>query len=334
MNNKKRILILVMSCSDSFFENQVNKIKETWAFKILNKTYDNISFMYYRGNLDEETHYDNINNELVLKVDDDLYYTFKKTIYALKWINEHNIQYDYIFRTNTSTYINVELLNAFVQTLDDDNIVYSSELYSLIESNTPLPMNIYGRGNGLLISKKMINVLIENSLNLRYLELTDDVGIGNVLNSYWINKGENYINYIRSYCHGWFKAVEHVIYEGEKPEHEICSFDNANTDFNFLKKFITIQTKMYYNRELEDKNYDELHEIIYNNTDDNIDETLKFNINYSNNPNIFIGSILGYIPLDKWLMLPKDALFKLQANYKADNDIYKNKFKNRKYIEI
>lgn len=335
----KKILVLVMSCDNDFFNAQVNKIKETWASDILNGEYQNINFLSYKGSLDYISHdYDEKNHELIVRCEDDLENTFKKTIYALEYINKLGIEYDYIFRTNTSTYINIELLNAFIQQLTDENIVYTSELYSLIEAPAPKPMDLYGRGNGLIISKKMIDILINESINMLYSEYSDDILIGNVLNGYWYKQGKNYLDYIKSYCHGWFKAVEKTYFVNndmtvsKKPNHMICSFDNHNTDYNFLKQFITIQTKMYYSRELEDKNYDELHEIIYNNHDDNIEETIQFNINYSNNPNIFVGSILGYLQYNVWLTIPKDKLYIVQANNKADNDIYKGKFIGKQFV--
>lgn len=330
----KKILIVVMSCMDDFFERQIEKIKTTWAIDVINNKYDNIDFIYYKGNeqLRESFSYNSEKKELTLRCEDDLDNTFKKTLYAFDWINV-NKDYDYIFRTNTSTYVNIELLNAFIQSLDDDNIAYTSELYSLIEANAPKPMCIYGRGNGLILSKKLINILVSEGLNLLYLNITDDIAIGNVLNTYWIKRGKNYLDYIKSYTHGWFKAVEQTIYlRGKQPDYLLCSFDNKNTDFEFLKKFITIQTKMYYSRNLEEKNYDELHNILYNNTDNNINDTIKFINEYSKNPNIFIGSILGYIPFSSWLNISPTKMWIVQANNKADNDIYKGKFIGKRLL--
>lgn len=318
-----------MGCNDKFFIEQTNIIKETWAKNIINKTYSNISFMSYVGS---ET-YEIYNDEdyiLTVKCEDDLDNTFKKTIYALKWIENNNIEYDYIFRTNTSTYINVPLLNAIVQQLTDENIVYASDIYSLTEGNCPEPLNIYGRGNGILISKKMVNVLIKESINLLYLNIVDDMAIGNILNSYWIKQNKDYTKYIKGLCHAWYKAVDYVnIVGGEKPDYILCTYDNDNGDFDFLKKFVTIQTKMYYHREDESDNYRELNNIMINNIDDNIEETVKFNMNYGENPNIFIGSILGYIPFNRWKDISRDTLWKIEANNKASNDIYRYKFVNK-----
>ena len=120
----KKILILVMSCQDEFFQNQVNTIKEMWAKPILEGKYPNIDFIVYEGGYDKHS-YDKENHILKVRCEDDLDNTYKKTYYAFNLIN-NNIEYDYIFRTNTSTYVNVDLLNKFIQSLDDDNIVYTS----------------------------------------------------------------------------------------------------------------------------------------------------------------------------------------------------------------
>ena len=321
---KKRILILAMSCNDQFFADQVEVIKNTWAKPIIEGKYENIDFMYYTGSLEKHS-YDTKTKHLNLRCEDNIDNTFKKTYYAFSLLrsNEETFNYDYIFRTNTSTFVNVELLDAFVQSLTDDSILWCSELYSLSEGFVPRPLYLYGRGNGILFSKKLVDLVLKEGLPFLYLEKCDDWIIGNILNSYWIKQGESYLKHIKSYKHGWFRCI------GTKAEngHSICPYYNDNTDFNFLKQFITIQIKRYREREIENKNYTDLWEIFSKNHDTDLKHTVQGNIEYSENPNVFIGSILGYMGYQKWLNFDKIKLYNIEINNKASDDAERYKEK-------
>jgi hypothetical protein len=318
----KKILILVMSCQDEFFKQQVEKIKETWAKPILEGKYPNMDFIVYEGGYDNHS-YDKENHILKVRCEDDLDNTFKKTYYAFSLMNS-NVKYDYIFRTNTSTYVNVDLLDKFIQSLEDYNVVYTSELYSLVESNVPYPLYLYGRGNGLILSKKVVNVLLKEGISFLYEERVDDVAIGNVLNTYWIKQGKNYLDFIKGYRHGWFRAITSIeTHSG----HSICEFSCSNEDPNFWKSFITIQTKMYRQRGEEDENHNRLYSIIKNITSN--EDDVKLNHEYSQNPDVFVGSCLGYISYANWVNVKKQLLWNLECANKADDDINKTKYLNK-----
>ena len=129
-----------MSCNDNFFIEQEKVIKETWASPIIKGEYSNIDFIIYRGDPSLDKHkFIKSENTLLLRCEDNLQNTYKKTYYALSLIDK-NFDYDYIFRTNTSTFVNVSLLNEFVQTIDNDEVLWTSDLYSLSESMTPYPL--------------------------------------------------------------------------------------------------------------------------------------------------------------------------------------------------
>lgn len=318
----KKILVLAMSCHDEFFVNQVNKIKETWAKDIIDRKYKNIDFMSYDG-WEKNHEYDKENKVLHVRCEDDLDNTYKKTYYALRII-QNSFDYDYVFRTNTSTYVNVSLLNEFVQSLENDEILYTSELYSLVEANCPFPLDIYGRGNGLLFSRKVIDILLNEGRSMLYEEHVDDVMIGNVLNNYWIKNHKNYLDYIKPFCHGWFRCVSNKNFSSKN---SLCEYWCDNEDYDFWKKFITVQTKMYYSRGEEDENYDKFHAIISSNKDTNISESVKFNIDYGNNdPNVFIGSILGYLKFSEWKIIDKQKLWNYECANKSSNDTLRNKY--------
>ena len=311
----KKILITVMSCNDDFFIKQEQIMKETWI-KQLNQ-FDNIDYIIYRGDPNIQKHkYDKEQHVLSLKCEDDLYNTYKKTYYAFKLANKI-YDYDYIFRTNTSTYVNITLLNQFIQELSNDEILWSSDLYSLSNSFCPYPLYLYGRGNGMILSKKLVNIILSEGISHLYLGKCDDWMIGNILNSYWIKQGKDYLNYIKGYKHGWYKCVP----EEQPNNHKLCVYGNRNRDWDFIKQFITIQIKRYRERHLENDQYKELNETFEQNkyTDD-LEDIIKSNIEYSKRPSVFIGSILGYTDYEDWKKCNKMELFNYQVKHKATDD--------------
>lgn len=312
----KKILITVMSCNDDFFIKQEQIMKETWI-KQLNQ-FDNIDYIIYRGDPNIQKHkYDKEQHVLSLKCEDDLDNTYKKTYYAFKLANKI-YDYDYIFRTNTSTYVNITLLNQFIQELSNDEILWSSDLYSLSNSFCPYPLYLYGRGNGMILSKKLVNIILSEGISHLYLGKCDDWMIGNILNSYWIKQGKDYLDYIKGYKHGWYKCVP----EEQPNNHKLCVYGNRNKDWDFIKQFITIQIKRYRERHLENDQYKELNETFEQNQYNELDlmEQIMSNIEYSKRPSVFIGSILGYTDYEDWKKCNKMELFNYQVKHKASDD--------------
>ncbi len=100
-----KILILLMSCNDKVFLDEEILCKNTWLKFVDN--FDNINYYIYKaGKLDQIIHHD-----IFVKAPDDKDHTYTKTIRCFELINNRNIEYDYIVRTNLSTFINIPLLN-------------------------------------------------------------------------------------------------------------------------------------------------------------------------------------------------------------------------------
>lgn len=331
----KRILVLVMSCQNQFFIDEEQAVKDTWAKQIIDGKYLNIDFIIYRGGYDKNS-FSKSEHLLKLNVEDDLEHTFKKTYFAFSMIKKFFGDYDYIFRTNTSTYVNVELLNAYVNSIRNDDIIYTSDIYSLTEIFAPYPMCLIARGNGMILSNKIINALLKESLPLlSYTNLYDDHGIGNIINSLHIKNGENYKDFIKEYRHGWYKCTNTTIENG----HPLCKYDNDCLDFDFWKSFMTIQMRNYGDlrnfkcRENEIEKIYEFHSKVFEDkTIDNIEECVSMNVDFKEQT-VFIGSLLNYIPLEKWESLDKYELYDLEVNNKAsdDKEFYKDK---QKFIYI
>ena len=315
-SNNYKILIMIMSCNDPFFINEEKIIRETW----LKDLPEGVDYCFYRGDENIDKHkYNKEQHLLTLRCEDNINNTFKKTYYAFNIIDKIFKDYDYIFRTNTSTYVNTYLLKEFVNQVcyKNFNILWTGEMYSLSNSFCPYPLYLYGRGNGIILHKTLKDIILKNGLGYLYLEKCDDWIIGNILNSYWINQGyNNYYDYIKAYTHGWYKCVP----EEQPNNHKLCVYGNQDNSWDFLKQFITIQVKRYRERDLEEGIYYELYEALKDKKYDNIQEIIDKIVEYSKSPSVFIGSILGYTDYHEWLKCDKLKLFNYQVKHKASDD--------------
>jgi hypothetical protein len=316
-----------MSCNDPLYIRQNDCIKETWGKKIINKEYENVDLMFFDGQ-DKPTWYNDKEYILHVRSEDDLDNTYKKTIYALDWIVQHR-DYDYVFRTNTSTYVNVPLIMKFVDYIEKNNqqeVLWVSEIISLVEACAPWPLSLYGRGNGMLLSKENISKLLSFGIIHIYSEHVDDLLMCSVLSTLHIIKGENPDDFIKSFTHGWYRCVEEDNFTNK---HQLCEYYNRSHDWDYLKKFVTIQVKQYYHRQDETTNCRELFGYIGDKVDNEIDETFDSILKYSDNPSIFLGSVVGYIDYKTWKGLDKRVLWNIECNNKADNDPHKERMKNK-----
>ena len=95
-----------------------------------------------------------------------------KTIKALEWVNL-NIEYDFIFRTNTSSYVNHKNLIKYLNKLSSEGIDYCGHigLYDGIE---------YVSGSGIILSKHAVKSIL-NSKNQLDESVVEDIAIGKLL---------------------------------------------------------------------------------------------------------------------------------------------------------
>ena len=190
-----------MSCNQELFQKQEQMLREElYAKDIIDKKFDNVDFWSYTLSNDGKYHVNLKLHRLEVPTDDSLYGTYEKTIAAFKLLNSLNIEYDYILRTNCSTYINVKRLKEFVDSLIDDNKIYSGGIYCSNNGTGPYEWCLYGVGNSLLLSKFWVNVLCNNHVNY-YKHLNkvynenetyyhiDDNTIGLVINCYCLEHG-------------------------------------------------------------------------------------------------------------------------------------------------
>ena len=238
-----KCIILCMTCNDSHFIREMNVIKESWGKDILDGNYQNLDIWFYTtGN----KNYIDIDNHIIYVIaDDSLYGTWEKTYKAIQILDNY-IDYDFIFRTNTSNVINIKLLNNLINYLNP----YLHELWSVdfIYDRTKYKDNnvISPIGAAILCSRHIFNLIINDySNNIEYYKnkydynevKIDDVAIGTIINEINTNTTTNII-----YRH--FKGAFYKSFPVEK-KYSSYEYDLGNThlDINIFKNVLNVRIK-------------------------------------------------------------------------------------------
>lgn len=182
MENKHyALLILAMSCNDPFFVESRRVTHDTWAKDIILGSYENVGFYSYTASETGEEYIEN--NTIYLNCGDKLENTFEKTMCVFDFLSKNNITFDYVLRTNTSTYINLPLTIDKINTL----IMLNCDLSGLAcDDRTNFYETPVLSGQYLLLSNRLIKLLLERyqkNIYEDYINLgvygIDDVEIGN-----------------------------------------------------------------------------------------------------------------------------------------------------------
>ena len=155
-----------MCCNQELFQQQEYRLRtELYAKDILDNKFKNVDYWTYTASTDGKYHVNKKLHKIEVPTDDSLSGTYEKTYQTFKLLDQLNIDYDYILRTNCSTYINVNLLKSFVNRLTDERIIYSNNVYCTKDGTGPYEWSLYGVGNSLLLSKFWINIILNNHIS-------------------------------------------------------------------------------------------------------------------------------------------------------------------------
>lgn len=179
---EKRILVLNMSGNTTLYKELENCCRETWAYSILNKEVNGVSYYSVHSTYDE-TCIDKTNNRIFIKQPrnvkdiDCLLHRFK---YAIEFLEKEGIKFDYIVKTNTSTYLNIPLIKELLDNESDDSKVFGIKMQGAFWST----YNPYIQGNLTIFSTRIIHTLLDmNNVKSSLIAdgLYDDVVLGSNL---------------------------------------------------------------------------------------------------------------------------------------------------------
>lgn len=177
-----KLIILAMSCDLPFFVDEEQVVLETWAKDIIDGKYHDISFYFIRTSENERIE----GNYIYVNTPDTFFGTFEKNVRAFEMLNEHNIDYDFILRTNLSTYINIpavlNILNSYIIPQCLVKNFFGGELLTTVTGGREL---YFFRGNFMLFNKLQIKFILKNK-NIKHTIETDDAIIGTIFSGYFV----------------------------------------------------------------------------------------------------------------------------------------------------
>lgn len=238
-HNYKKLLVLSMSANLPLFNQLEETSNKTWR-NIDHEKYPNIDVEFWTYTDAEEgkdTYIDKDKHVIYIKCDytkERLYATFSKTILAIREIKKLNIDYDYIIRTNNSTWLNIPLLNEFLSYQENDANIYTGRVFSAFWS----AFNLYGGGELIILSKRNVDILDDMSSDPYAIENESPGCDDNLLFGQWNKR----MVCLRLYQHNYLHSLN-IKYFIDK------TINDSDIDFSIpaiqIKTYIKDSSKPY-----------------------------------------------------------------------------------------
>ena len=164
-----KILILVLSSNTYPSKRNKSIQKKTWA-KNLPK---NIKVVFYSSGAENKYS----DGELVVEASSSSYDIGYKNFKAFEWVLK-NFEFDYLYRTNTSSFLNLSNLEKHIQKIQNtrSDLLYNGKILNLTKSDSNKKIKFVS-GSGILFSKKSIELLTKHQQSFNHNEW-EDVAIG------------------------------------------------------------------------------------------------------------------------------------------------------------
>jgi len=215
-----KILILVLSSKTYPSSRNKKAIKKTWGLNLK----DNFEIMFYESGETEKI----IDNTLFVETDTSSKNLGYKLLLALDWCTK-NTDYDFIFRTNTSSFVNtIELENFISNNLINKDYVYCGMPLVRDYKDSDKKINFLS-GAGIILNKKTTQLILDKRKNWDHSEW-EDVSLGKLLS-------ENGV----SFTEGRRQDIQYNFYNNiidKTNYHYRCRLDNHYGYPRLLEKFV------------------------------------------------------------------------------------------------
>jgi hypothetical protein len=215
-----KILILVLSSKTYPSSRNKKAIKKTWGSNLK----DNFEIMFYESGETEKI----IDNTLFVETDTSSKNLGYKLLLALDWCTK-NTDYDFIFRTNTSSFVNtIELENFITNNLINKDYVYCGMPLVRDYKDSDKKINFLS-GAGIILNKKTTQLILDKRKNWDHSEW-EDVSLGKLLS-------ENGV----SFTEGRRQDIQYNFYNNiidKTNYHYRCRLDNHYGYPRLLEKFV------------------------------------------------------------------------------------------------
>lgn len=170
MENKHyTLLVLAMSCNEPFFVESRRVTHDTWAKDIILGSYQDVGFYSYTASETGEEYIED--NTIYVNCKDDVNNTYDKTLKVFDFLRKNNITFDYILRTNTSIYFNLQIILSEIKHILSEKIDFHSCLFNIIKDKYQRDI-INMAGFFFVASNKFCYSLLDN--RDKYNELTHE----------------------------------------------------------------------------------------------------------------------------------------------------------------
>lgn len=151
----KQILVVSESCDVPVISKMEETIRQTWGKTINEKFSENIKLIFIKASKTGKSYFDG-KDTVYVNADDGLHHTFTKLGLGLKFINEElKLNYDYVVKTNTSTWLNIDMINKFISMLDNDDVIYGGEIMVSYWNF----FRFFANGAFIILNKKLCNLM-------------------------------------------------------------------------------------------------------------------------------------------------------------------------------
>ena len=163
------IIVLVISSLDATYQMLEQSIRDTWA----KKTNSNIKVLFcYTDNRKKS---EIIEDKLYCNAGDEYYMNIgAKTVSAFEFI-EQNYSYNFIYRTNLSSYLDTQILNSLYKYFPKNK--YYTGVLGNVDGIS------YCSGSGYLLSRDLVQLVLKNKKDWNH-EYVDDISLGLLLRSH------------------------------------------------------------------------------------------------------------------------------------------------------
>lgn len=203
-----KIIICVLSLEKEPYISLEKTIRETWG----NNTTPNVEIIYYYGNGDENKL---VGDKFYSKTPEGLYNIGYKTLNLFEYLI-NNKDFDYIFRTNSSSYVDIGKL---IDYIEDKS---KKDFYSGVIGNHG-GIN-FASGSGYFISKDLVDLVLQNKNKWDH-SLIDDVSLGKLLS-------ENNVNIYKGNRCDMIKPTD---YKNNHYHYRVKSENNRYNDIKLIK---------------------------------------------------------------------------------------------------
>lgn len=232
-----KIIILILS-SNSELYNEFKRLQLLY----LNKYNPLIKFFFIEFKDNQEEDVIESSNTLYFKGSESVTPgMIIKTSLAINYL-KNKYDYDFIFRTNLSTLINIHSLCEHINTLPKENICSGFIVFGFIT------------GTGIIMSKNVAELIADNYEKFNYTSTCEDVLITNMFNHY-------NIQYIQPSKYWWGLIVD--VNDGEREQWKIYYTENKYKQFDYLNNIMHYRIKNG-NRDIDLLYFKELLKKIYN----------------------------------------------------------------------